>query len=458
MVSDQVGNLLLEAGIINQQLLDAALLRQRTEGGRLESNCLKLGFADEASLARVLSLQIGVPFVVLSRSAIPLHLLGSLDLEQARRLNALPVHRDAGRLVVAMADPHDSRLVDELRFVTGEELVEHGALIGPLQESIEQAYQLIAGRQDAFFKGIDLDLSIKLGTVGHAEIVLGRESDTADPSYPTTSESLPTVPPALETKLPLKGEATTVLVVDDDDALRSMLVEFMNKSGYRTWEAADGRQAMKLLQNNLPDVILLDAMLPVVHGFDICRRVKNAESTQHIPVIMISAVYRGEEYRDRVRLHYGANAYIEKPLKLSNLKQVVESCLAARESKAKPEDLSARTRSLIQQADQAEAAGDLTAVVNHLTRVIRTAPFFASVHCRLAQVYEKLGQSYRAISQFEQAAELNQNYPILFHLARIYEKTGFMGKASETWNQCLLICKHPEDAESIRSHLEKLKE
>ncbi len=105
-----------------------------------------------------------------------------------------------------------------------------------------------------------------------------------------------------------RTEPVNILLVEDEHDLRKMLVEFFAKSGYDVWEAADGTEAVRMLQERMPQAIVLDAMLPGVHGFDICYRVKHSEGTRHIPVVMISAVYRGWRYADDVRRLYGADA------------------------------------------------------------------------------------------------------------------------------------------------------
>ena len=119
-----------------------------------------------------------------------------------------------------------------------------------------------------------------------------------------------------------------VLVVDDEEGIRHMLTAYFTKSGYEVIEAADGQAAMTHMKASLPSAVILDAMLPGVHGFDICRRIKQAQATRHIPVIMISAVYRGWRYADDVRSQYGADGFMEKPLRLDELKHVMEQAMA----------------------------------------------------------------------------------------------------------------------------------
>jgi two-component system phosphate regulon response regulator PhoB len=108
-----------------------------------------------------------------------------------------------------------------------------------------------------------------------------------------------------------------ILVVEDEAALVEMLRYNLEAEGYRVAEAGDGEQALVLVAEESPDLILLDWMLPQVSGIEVCRRLKRAPSTRHIPIILLTA--RGEE-EDTIRgLDTGADDYIVKPFALSLL-------------------------------------------------------------------------------------------------------------------------------------------
>jgi two-component system phosphate regulon response regulator PhoB len=102
-----------------------------------------------------------------------------------------------------------------------------------------------------------------------------------------------------------------ILVVEDEAAIREMLQITLNKAGFVVEEAADVYQAKTLIFNRLPELILLDWMLPGVSGLDFARQLQNDPKTQHIPIIMLTA--RGEE-EDKIRaLDVGADDYVTKP-------------------------------------------------------------------------------------------------------------------------------------------------
>jgi len=102
-----------------------------------------------------------------------------------------------------------------------------------------------------------------------------------------------------------------VLIVEDEAALVTMLRYNLESQGYRVSEAVDGEEAILLVIEEPPDLILLDWMLPSLSGIEVCRRIRRNESLRDVPIIMLTA--RGED-SDRVRgLDSGADDYITKP-------------------------------------------------------------------------------------------------------------------------------------------------
>jgi DNA-binding response OmpR family regulator len=456
--------MLLEAGVVTREQLQAAIGRQLRFGGRLATACLAQGYADERTLARILSRQIGAPCVVFSRSSIPLSLLDHFPLELARKLSAFPVHRHEREMIVAMADPSNIAYVDEIRFTTGARVIEHGALIGCLQDIIEDAFRLKERGDTEFYHGVDFDPSISLGDEGHVEIVVGRADDPGLEPPPPVADSQSELDISsgwveqMESAAQAQGKTKnlTVLVVDDEAELRRMLVEFFVKSGFEVWEAATGHDAVKIIQDRLPHAIVLDAMLPGIHGFDICYRIKHSESTRHIPVVMISAVYRGWRYADDVRRLYGADAFLEKPLRLDELKHVLERAVDESQSVASPDEISQMATAALQQAASDYKKGDLFGAAKQLEKAIAASPFAPSLHHRLGLLYEKLDEPYRAIAEMERAVQLQPNYKQVLSLARLYEKTGFTSKAYEAWERCVRLCDDDDETEKIRQHMDKL--
>ncbi|MDA8051462.1 MAG: phosphate regulon transcriptional regulator PhoB [Rhodospirillales bacterium] len=108
-----------------------------------------------------------------------------------------------------------------------------------------------------------------------------------------------------------------VLLVEDEAALVTMLRYNLEKQGFRVEEAADGEEAMARIAEITPDLVLLDWMLPVMSGIEVCRQIRRRPATRDLPVIMVTA--RTEE-QDTVRgLNVGADDYITKPFSMDAL-------------------------------------------------------------------------------------------------------------------------------------------
>jgi two-component system phosphate regulon response regulator PhoB len=113
------------------------------------------------------------------------------------------------------------------------------------------------------------------------------------------------------------AEQPTVLVVEDEPAQREVLTYNFEAEGFRVAQAGNGEEALLLVDEIAPDVIVLDWMLPSVSGIEVCRRLKSRPETRGVPIIMLSA--RSEEV-DRVRgLETGADDYVIKPYSLVEL-------------------------------------------------------------------------------------------------------------------------------------------
>jgi DNA-binding response OmpR family regulator len=99
-----------------------------------------------------------------------------------------------------------------------------------------------------------------------------------------------------------------MLIADDNKQITSILEEYAKKEGFTTKIALDGREALDIFEKFHPDVILLDVMMPLVDGFEVCRKIRK---TSNVPIIMITA--RGEDFEKIMGLDIGADDYILKP-------------------------------------------------------------------------------------------------------------------------------------------------
>ncbi len=108
-----------------------------------------------------------------------------------------------------------------------------------------------------------------------------------------------------------------VLVAEDETAVAELLKYNLDREEYDVGIASDGEEALLMIEERAPDLLLLDWMLPKVSGIEICRRVRNGSSNPNLPIIMLTA--RGEE-SDRIRgLDTGADDYVTKPFSTTEL-------------------------------------------------------------------------------------------------------------------------------------------
>ncbi|MCI0616516.1 response regulator, partial [bacterium] len=128
----------------------------------------------------------------------------------------------------------------------------------------------------------------------------------------------------------IKGRKAGILIVDDDDSIRSLLHQELGEAGYHVEEAGDGKEALSSIRNNRPDLVILDVMMPEMNGFDVAAILKNDPQTMDIPIIILSVV------QDKARgYHIGVDRYLTKPIDTAQLFAEVGSLLEQGKSKKK---------------------------------------------------------------------------------------------------------------------------
>ena len=128
-----------------------------------------------------------------------------------------------------------------------------------------------------------------------------------------------------------------VLIVEDERGLTQTLTWYFNREGYETVVAHDGLEGLRKAQTLIPDVILLDVMLPGLGGLEVCRELKGGERTREIPVLMITA--KAEETDQIVGFNMGADDYVTKPFSNKILLQRVKALLRRVQGSGEPGDV-----------------------------------------------------------------------------------------------------------------------
>ncbi|RYE92293.1 MAG: response regulator [Myxococcales bacterium] len=470
----------------------------------------------ELEALRQLSEQFGVPGIDLNQICIRLDDLELLPREIADRRLILPVLVRDDRVFVAMTNPTDKKVVDELEFVTGKRVFPYVALQTALSRVIADAYDARA-RGESFYIGPRCPVEIQRRMGALRDDPQPEEPMVPPPPPPrfsqppatTTAERAPASPdgddendrlsysdfgstnpdlsvvaelprePPQAARVPasapqLPADAKTILVVDDEPEIRKLLSRVLTTKGLRVLEAERGLEALRMIKAHMPDLLVLDAMLPEVHGFEIARRVKGSAKYSHIPIVMVSAVYKGWRVAEDARSSYGVDAYIEKPFRLGEVVSAIEKALLAPvpppaqpttvhtaqtlpPPPADPNAMSAEAERCLNAGVAAYQAGRLDEAIEHLRQGLAIDGLAFRLRFHLGLLYGKKGMVYEAIQELEQAVEQNpSHFPVIKNLAVLYQKAGFRNKAVEAWERALRIA--PDDATraSIKQHLVSL--
>jgi DNA-binding response OmpR family regulator len=504
-----IGELLIAGGILTPERAASAMRSQAASGMRLASHCLALGYAEEVDLLKALSKQKGIPGLDLSRTVVPISDLKIIPSEVARNNLVLPVRVEAERVFVAMADPDRRELLDEIQFVTGRPVVAYVALEGALRRAIEDAYALLARGAGPYYKGSRFPPDARLfeaaarmsapairsgsgpvpavhatpppaqarggaaGLTGAPAMALGPQSQTdaiigeaiettpagLDPlQFEGIGDELSTVTQMPSPTGPTAGTGRKILVVDDDDDVRRLVCTMLRKRGHTPIEAARGLEAIKLVQQQLPDLVILDAMLPEIHGFEICRKLKATPRYRDMPILMMSAVYRGWRFARDLQESYKADGFIEKPFKMEDLLRKVDNILEGsqridRERLASAQEAERHYRSGVQKF----ISGDNQGAMELFRTAVSVDPLSAKLRYHLAATYLKSNQFYQAIQEFEEAVNLKPNFfNALKSLAMLYQRMGFKYKAIETWERAMASAPNDQVKGSIKEHIVSL--
>ncbi len=500
--------------------------RAPLDGGRpLASQLTQSGLVSETDALRALSEQFGMPGIDLNQVAILLEHLDVVPREVSTAQRMLPVLVREDRIFLAMANPLDKRTIDELEFVTGRKVYPYIAITHTLDRTIAAAYEA-KERGEVYYLGskVPVETLAQLGLEPNAApqipaVRAGSVRAAKNESMPVSSAPgsrrstpVPSIPPPPPTgaalvkeasvehagfesalsdeefgtmgaevssvatlpeewKLPsadpsgpksARGEGKLILIVDDEEDIRKLLKRLLTDKGHRVIEADRGLLALRMVKEHTPDLIVLDAMLPELHGFDIARRIKGSEKYGAIPIVMISAVYRGWRIAEDLKSNYGIEEYIEKPFRIGDVVAAVTKLLTRHTSPTvppprDPDDITSEAEKALEDGIAAFRRDEIDVAIEHLKRGTQIDPLAYRLRYHLALLYGKKGQIYDGVGELERAVELNpKHFPALKNLAVLYEKAGFKNKAIEMWERCVHNAPDQDTRAQIKEHLVRL--
>jgi len=471
MPRKELGEILREADLVSEAQLAEALTLQRTFGERLASILVRQKILTEKFAVTYLGRQLGVPPVDLSKTEIDLSVLEVLPLEMCERHLVFPVRVEGTRLQVAMSDPTDHVLVSEIEFKTGVRLAPMIALESSIKNAIVEARRAMKAGNKRLVSNVQRTKDSEKGAAAPAGAAAMPDAAAPAPGpAPLTQleereraifETLAGAPINIATtpvpappipRVPAVEEIQTILAVDDDDAILRLMQQLLQSRRYRVLTAKAGREALAKVREAMPDLVVLDGMLPEVHGFEICRQLKTSERFRHIPVLMVSAVHVGWRFAADVKEKYGADDYLEKPFEPPEFLRRIETLL--NRAPAVAPDSEAAARQHLKEGVIALKQDRLDDAIAAFSRGLAIDQFNDMLHYYLAMTYEKKDMVFHAIDHYEKAIQITPDfYDAITSLANLYQRQEFWRKAVEMWELALAATKDEGVRSRIKDHL-----
>lgn len=465
MARKELGEILREADLVTDAQLSEALALQRTFGERLASVLVRQRILTEKFAVTYLGRQLGVPPLDLSKTEIDLSMLEILPLELCERNLVFPIRVEGTRLQLAMSDPTDHVLVSEIEFKTGARLAPMIALESSIKNAIVEARRALKSGAKRIVPNVQRPKEGERPAPASATAASAPVDDTPLPvarleereraifetlaGAPITAAAPPPVEPQ---RIPAVEETQTILSVDDDDGILRLTEQLLQSRRYRVLTASTGREALAKVRETMPDLVVLDGMLPEVHGFEICRQLKTSERFRHIPVLMMSAVHTGWRFAADVKEKYGADDYLEKPFEPAEFLRRVETLL--NKAPAVAPDSEAAARQHLKQGVIALKQDRLDEAVASFQRGLAIDQFNDMLHYYQALTYEKKDMVFNAIDHYEKAIQINPDfYDAITALANLYQRQEFWRKAVEMWELALAATKDEAVRKRIKDHL-----
>ena len=460
--AEQIGRLLVSKGHLDERALKRALLASPKSAAGFCERILESGTLNEPELLAVVAEHSGIPAVDLSRTAIALRELELIPRPVAEADLLLPLSTEGDRLHVAVdATAYSQETLDELQFITGMLVSPYAALPATLEKAISAAYDARERGDELWHgEGLTRDATPAVATIVPAESgvrtdeVDGRTVEIDALAF-EVADADPTADEELVHKETVRAGPARILVVDDEPEILRMLEKWLKSEGYAVDTARDGREAEQKLKGPRPDLVLLDAMLPHVHGFELCNRIKGNARLRTVPVVMMSAVYRGWRFAQDAREAFGADDYLEKPFHLADVLRRVRERL--QNPRAIPPEQKQAAERAYKEGVKHLSEGHPDEARSPLEQATKLDPFSARNHFALGRALREARDAFRAMSEYEKAVELRpSHFAALCSLAELYLEKGFRRKAIEALERALTCAPDGRTREGIRTRLLRL--
>lgn len=451
---------------------------QQVKGGMVA-----LAFTRERKLAEALSRAERHPAVVLSETTFDLSAFDLLPQDIAETYGLLPVALTSEEFTLAASQLELGSIVDQIAYAAarpvtiilgikeliqvqlpllyaarqrGEELMpgERSRHSSPHAEILRFASESEEAGVAQLMQGLRGSMSLLRGAASLEKDRNGMLLPAKMPVPVLPADSAHSAEAAARPQLPSTSDAPRALVVEDDESIRTLVTRVLEKDGWLVTTAATGTDAIALLQNGKPSLIVLDAMLPGLHGFEVCTKLK-ASAYKDVPVIMMSAVYRGWEQAREIQERHGADAFLEKPFNVQMLRKTAANFRGVeQESLAVTEKRREASMAHQQRADDLCEQLEWDEAIAELHKALEANPFDAACALRLGNVLSQKSEFGDAMRAYEIAAICDpKSFSAAVNLASTYDRLGFKRKGAESWRRARTLAHDDTAREMIDARL-----
>ena len=246
----------------------------------------------------------------------------------------------------------------------------------------------------------------------------------------------------------------SLLVGDPQGDVCEALEDHFAATGAQIHRAKTGPETIVGVRDRMPDVLVLDATLPELHGLEVCRRLRGLERSAKLPVVVFSDTQAGWRLEADLRDCFGVAALFEKPAELPRLAGAVMRILRGQPIVDEPGPLGGAVEAELRAGMVAFEAGDLARAIAHLEAGVRLDPNAFQMQYHLGLLYGRREDLFPAIQALEAATRLQKrHFSALKNLAVVYQRARFLRKALDTWERAMWTAPDEETRRTIKNHM-----
>ena len=460
--NSRIGDWLVKEGLLDPDTVEVVERERQRTRLRFLSQAVRERFIDQKTALDALSRFTGYPTIDLDIVTVPRSVIHSIPYHIATTLQSIPVAIRDRVVIVATVDPTSRHLLNQIGTLTGLEVRPYAALHSQILDALESAFS----STDNTWRGQradDLPLAIADAPSPVLEDSLEAEPCLVSPlldDAPTDESSLPKLQANASSKASTPNATPQpteqhVLIIEDDRDIAQLIASTAGSLGLKATAVSTGRDALAILKTETPGLLVVDAMLPGVHGFEICKKLKSTPRFSSVPILMVSAMYKGWRIAEDIKSSYQVDDFLEKPFRVTELKKRIQQLTIPKDVTPSSEQAGAET--YFKSAVAAYRDGDYESARTQLEQAVKLEPFSARINYALGQVLHRSKQEFEAMYYYEKAVELEPTmHAAARNLALLYENQGFQRKAMEMWERALFSAPNEETGQSIKQHLVNL--